>query len=239
MLDRCWDDLSADPHFDTIVAAAKAASGQILLRLEAAAKRISSWLRTRAPFNGRVVEVKRLNHKRSGFVEVLYCCAGPISCRASACVALAAKRNPFLSSQYVADTNRFFRIGWINGATLIEAPCPGGTVGATKDFLTLFKLFERECRVDSADTVRIGARLNCSARHRGHARAILHIARANCLSRVTWLWYAQSRCAKRILVFAQLHAWPGCLFVAKRNGEDCNRRNEERTRETQFDKAHT
>ena len=161
-----------------------------------------SWLGTRAPFNGRVVEIKCLNHKRGRLVEVLYRCAGPISCRASLGVTLTSQRNPFFSSQYVADTDRFFGVGWIDGATLVEAPRPGSTVGATKDFLTLLKLFERECRVYRAYAIGTGAWLDCIARHRGHARAILHIAKANCLGRVTRLGYAQSRCAKRVLMFA-------------------------------------
>ena len=69
-----------------------------------------SWLSARAPFNGRLIEAECLNHKRGRFVEVLYRCAGPISCRASGSVAIAAQCNPFSTSQYVADTDRFLGI---------------------------------------------------------------------------------------------------------------------------------
>ena len=158
-----------------------------------------------APFDGRAVEVKCLDHKGSRFVEVLYRCSGPISCRASAGFAIAAQRNPFFSSQYVAHTDRFLRVGWIDGATLVEAPCPGGTTSTRKNFFTLLKLFERKCRVYRADAIGISARLDRVTRHRGHARALFHSAKANCFSRVTRLRYAQSRFAKRVLMFAQLH----------------------------------
>ncbi len=39
-----------------------------------------------------------LTIKEARFVEVLYCCAGPISCRAGCGVAIAAQRNPFFGS---------------------------------------------------------------------------------------------------------------------------------------------
>jgi hypothetical protein len=155
-----------------------------------------------APFNGRVIKAKCLDHKRSRFVEVFDRCAGPIPCRTGTSVAFAAQRNPFFGSQYVADTDRFLGIGWIDGATLIEAPRPGSTAGAPKDFLTFLELFERKCGVHRADTIGIGARLVRVTRHRSHARALFHSAKANCFSRVTRLRYAQSGCAKRVLMFA-------------------------------------
>src|SRR5437899_4561490 len=71
------------------------------------------------PFNGRLVEAKCLFHKRGRFVEVLYRCAGPVSCGASGGVAIAAQRNPFFSSQDIADTDRLLGIGWIDCTTLI------------------------------------------------------------------------------------------------------------------------
>ena len=131
-----------------------------------------------------------------------YRCAGPIRCRTGASFAIAAQRNPFFSSQYVADTDRFLGVGWIDGATLIEAPRPGSATSTCKNFLTLLKLFERKCRVNRADAIGITARLDRVTRHRSHARAVFHSAKANCFSRVTRLRYAQSGCAKRILMFA-------------------------------------
>src|SRR5438876_12293052 len=92
-----------------------------------------SWFGPWAPLNGRVVEAKRLLHKRTRFVEVLYRCAGPVSCFASGGVAIAAQRNPFFSSQHVTDTDRFLGIRWSDCAMLIEAPCPGRAVRAPKD----------------------------------------------------------------------------------------------------------
>ena len=68
------------------------------------------WLSARAPFNGRLIEAECLDHKRGRFVEVLYRCAGPISCRASAGVTITSQCNPFSSSQHVADTDRFLRV---------------------------------------------------------------------------------------------------------------------------------
>src|SRR5262245_27709001 len=90
-----------------------------------------------APFNGRLIEAKRLDHKNGRFVEVLCRCARPISCRASSGVAISAQCNPFSSSQYVADTDGLLGVRWIDDTTLIEAPCPGSSVRARKDFLTL------------------------------------------------------------------------------------------------------
>jgi hypothetical protein len=78
-----------------------------------------SWFGRLAPFNGRVVEAKRLLHKRTRFVELFYRCAGPVSCFASGGVAIAPQRDPFFSSQYVADTDRFLGVRWIDCATLI------------------------------------------------------------------------------------------------------------------------
>lgn len=155
-----------------------------------------------APFNGRLVEAKCLGHKRARFVEVLWRCAGPISCRASGGVAIAAQRNPFFSSQHVADTDRFLGVRRIDGATLIETPCPGSAVRAPKDFLTLLELFQRKRGVHRADAMSISAGLDCVARHRGHARTLFHSAEANCFSWVIRLRYAQSGCTKRILMFA-------------------------------------
>ncbi len=143
-----------------------------------------------------------LTIKNGRFVEVLWCCARPISCRASGGVAIAAQRNPFFSSQYVADTDRFLGVGLIDRATLIEAPRPRSTVRARKDFLTLLELFQRKRRVHRADAMGIGAGLDGAARHRGHARTLFHSAKANCFSWVIRLRYAQSRCTKRILMFA-------------------------------------
>jgi hypothetical protein len=161
-----------------------------------------SWFGRLAPFNGRVVEAKRLLHKRTRFVEVFYRCAGPVSCFASGGVAIATQRNPFFSSQYVADTYRFLGVRWIDCATLIEAPCPGSAVRAPKDFLTLLEFFERKCGVHRANAIGVGAGLDCVARHRGHARALFHSAEANCFCWVIRLRYAQSGCTKRILMFA-------------------------------------
>src|SRR5262245_57285200 len=63
-----------------------------------------SWVGAWAPFNGRVFEAKCFNHERGRFVEVLWRRTGPISSLASGGVAIAAQRDPFFSSQYVADT---------------------------------------------------------------------------------------------------------------------------------------
>ena len=180
-----------------VIRASTRSSPQPRLRSESV-----SWLGPRAPFNGRVVEAECLNHKRSRLVEVLYRCAGPISCRASGGFAFAAQRNPFFGSQYVADTDRFLGVRWIDSATLIEAPRPGSTVRALKDLLTLLELFERKCGVHRADAISIAARLVRVTRHRGHARALFHSAEANCFRWVIRLRYAQSGCTKRILMFA-------------------------------------
>jgi len=165
------------------------------------AKQIS-WVGPLAPFNGRLVEPKCLDHERARFVEVLWRCAGPVSCGASGGVAIAAQRNPFFTSQHVADTDRFLGVRWIDGATLIEAPCPGSAARTLKDFLTLLELFERKRGVHRANAIGIGAGLDRFARRRGHARTLFHSAEANRFSWVIRLRYAQSGCTKRILMFA-------------------------------------
>ena len=129
-------------------------------------RKLLSSVRRLAPFNGGLVEPECLDHKNGCIVEVLWRCAGPVSGFASGGVAIATQRNPFFSSQYVADTDRFLGVRWIDCATLIEAPRPGRAAGTPKHFLTLLKLFERKCGVHRADPIGIGAGRDCVTRHR-------------------------------------------------------------------------
>ena len=85
---------------------------------------------------------------------------------------------------------------------LLRHHVQGVPLAHVRTFLTCLNCLSENAEYTRADAIGISARLDRVTRHRGHARALFHSAKANCFSRVTRLRYAQSRCAKRVLMFA-------------------------------------
>src|SRR5262249_39386492 len=91
---------------------------------------------------------------------------------------------------HIAGTNGLLRIGRINRAWLIEAPCPGRTGRAFQRAFALRELLERELGIYGAYAVGVDTGLDGIARDRGQVRTLLDIAGTDRPFRIAWFGVA-------------------------------------------------